>query len=167
MTKQEEKTHWKKQFNYNYLGAYSIPEGKDVVVTIKEWKKEMVVEAGTGAKKECLVCYFTDADKPMILNKTNCKIIEKLYGSPYLEDWGGKKITLFAQSVKAYGEYTDALRIRDTKPYEELDNNETLVKMALCENLAELQKFYHSLPKPMQANKGVLALKDKLKKTLK
>ena len=29
-------THWKTQFNYDYLGAYSLPDGKDIILTIRE-----------------------------------------------------------------------------------------------------------------------------------
>ena len=42
-------THWKTQFNYDYLGAYSLPDGKDIILTIRETKKEQVV--GASGKK--------------------------------------------------------------------------------------------------------------------
>lgn len=32
-------THWKTQFNYPYLGAHSLPEGKDLILTIREMKR--------------------------------------------------------------------------------------------------------------------------------
>ena len=47
-------THWKTQFNYDYLGAYSLPDGKDIILTIRETKKEQVVGA-SGKKEECFV----------------------------------------------------------------------------------------------------------------
>jgi hypothetical protein len=53
----------------------------------------------------------------MILNKTNCKIIEKVYKTPYTEEWGGKKIKIYAQSgVRAFGDIVDALRIKQENP---------------------------------------------------
>jgi len=108
------KTHWKKQFNYDYLGAYSLAPGKDMILTIKETKKEMVTGTN-GQKDQCFVCYFEEDQKPMILNKTNCKQIEALY-SPFVEDWPGNKIQLFAKKVKAFGDETEALRIRNKYP---------------------------------------------------
>jgi len=110
------KTHWKKKFNYDYLGTYSLPNGEDIVGTIKELKDEEVT--GTGGQKEtCLVCYFTDLDKPMILNRTNCGSIAKIYGSPYIEDWVGNRVQIYAkEGVKAFGTTTDALRIREFIP---------------------------------------------------
>ena len=56
----------------------------------------------------------------MILNRTNCKIISKLYDSPYIEDWAGKQITIYASTTKLAGEVVECLRVRPvvvaTKP---------------------------------------------------
>jgi hypothetical protein len=116
---ENEKTHWKKHFNYNYLGSYSLADGKEVTLTMAGTKKELIT-GNMGKKEEAFVCYFKEkADwiKPMILNKTNCKIIAKLYNSPYIEDWVGKQITVFIQKgVQAFGETVDALRIKKEKP---------------------------------------------------
>lgn len=116
---QEEKTHWKKNFNYNYLGSYSLNEGQQVTLTIVEVKKELVT-SGTGQQEECTVAYFKEAvngeKKPMILNKTNCKVIEKLYKTPYIEEWKGKRVTIYTENVKAFGEYVDALRVKASVP---------------------------------------------------
>ena len=115
-----EKTHWKKQFNYDYLGSYSLPAGKDVVLTIRSTRKEQVIGA-SGKKEECFVCDFIEqgtADwiKPMILNRTNCKAITKLYNTPYIEEWSGRKIQIGIASVNAFGDTVDALRIRNIDP---------------------------------------------------
>ncbi len=42
------------------------------------------------------------------------KILTRLLKSPYIEDWVGKSIIITVKSIKAFGEYVDALRI-DTK----------------------------------------------------
>lgn len=116
---ENEKTHWKKNFNYNYLGSYSLVDGNEVTLTMSGTKKEQIT-GNMGKKEEAFVCYFREkADwiKPMILNKTNCKTIAKLYDSPYIEDWIGKQITIFIQKgVQAFGETVDALRIKKEKP---------------------------------------------------
>lgn len=113
------KTHWKKQFNYDYLGSYSLPEGDPVILTMAATKKELIIGT-SGKKEEAFVCYFKeklDWVKPMILNRTNCKTIEKIYGTPYVEDWTGKQITIYIQSgVRAFGDVVDALRIKKEKP---------------------------------------------------
>ena len=110
------KQHWKKLHNYSYLGAYSLPVGQDMILTMKELKPEEIT-GPNGKKENGFVCHFAEAGiKPMILNKTNCKIIEKIYGTPFIEDWIGNKIQLFVTSVSAFGITTDALRIRPLIP---------------------------------------------------
>lgn len=111
----EHLTHWKNQFNYDYLGAYSLPDGKDVILTLKETKKEMVTGAN-GQKSECFVAYFHENAKPMILNKTNCKTIEKLFNTPNIEEWVNKQIQIGSTRINAFGEMTDCLRVRPFAP---------------------------------------------------
>jgi hypothetical protein len=52
----------------------------------------------------------------MILNATNQKTMTKLFGSPFIEDWAGQKMTLYVARIRAFGETVDALRVRETKP---------------------------------------------------
>ena len=108
-------THWKKLTNPSYLGAYSLDDGKDIVLTIREARQEGVV-GSDGKKEECIVCYWQENEKPMILNVTNCKVIAKLAGSPYIEKWPGTAVQIGTEKVRAFGTVTDALRIRDVKP---------------------------------------------------
>ena len=111
----EHLTHWKNQFNYDYLGAYSLPDGKDIILTLKETKKEMVT-GSNGQKSECFVAYFHENAKPMILNKTNCKTIEKLFNTPIIEEWVNKQIQIGSTRINAFGEMTDCLRVRPFAP---------------------------------------------------
>lgn len=109
------KTHWKKLSNPNFLGAYSLEDGKDLVLTIKTVRQEEVMGAD-GKKEDCIVCYFSDADKPMILNSTNAKMIQKLLGTPFIEEWSGHKIQIGSEKVKAFGDVVEALRVRKFLP---------------------------------------------------
>lgn len=109
------KTNWKKLTNPNYLGAYSIEDGKDLVLTIDYVRQESVIGAD-GKKDDCIVCHWKENQKPMILNSTNCKMIAKLVGSPYIEDWSGKKIQIGTEKVKAFGDIVEALRVRKQLP---------------------------------------------------
>jgi len=110
------KGHWKKQFNYDYLGSYSLDGKKEAVVTITKLDNDKVT-GQQGRKEDCFVVYFKEFDKPMILNRTNAKAIEKVAGSGLVQDWQGTQVTLYVEKgVKAFGEVVDALRIRDKKP---------------------------------------------------
>lgn len=108
-------THWRKLINPDYLGSYSLDPGKDIVLTIKNVKTEMVT-GPDNRKEECIVATFVENSKPMILNNTNCKTISKMYKTPYIENWSGRKIQIYSESVKAFGEIVDALRIRPRIP---------------------------------------------------
>jgi hypothetical protein len=108
------KTHWKKTMNPNYLGAYALEPNEDLVVEITEVKTESVMNAD-GRNEECLVAHLKD-QKPLIVNKTNAKVIAKVAGSNYIEDWKGKQIALYISNVKAFGELVEAIRVRTVPP---------------------------------------------------
>lgn len=119
-------THWKKLTNPNYIGAYSMPsDGSSIILTIDKVVREMVI--GTeGKKEECTVAYFKEPSKPMILNKTNCKVIEKLHKTPFIEKWAGRRIEIVVKQVKAFGDVTDALRVvQKVPPLPELKDGTT------------------------------------------
>lgn len=110
-----EQTHWKKLTNPDYLGAYSFNSGEEKILTIKQVKTELVTGAD-GKKEQCTVARFKENEKPMILNRTNCKAIQKIYKTPFIEQWSDKKIQIYVAEVKAFGEVVDALRIKPIKP---------------------------------------------------
>ena len=108
------KTHWRKLKDTNYLGSWDVVD-KDLILTIKniETKK---VSTPDGKTEELPVMTFTEDYKPMILNATNFKNIAKAHGSNFIEDWIGKKISIYITSVKAFGSVVDALRIKPAAP---------------------------------------------------
>lgn len=109
------KTHWKKLENPDYLGAYSLESGKDLIVTVESVKRELVTGQG-GKKEECTIAHLK-GQKPFILNRTNMKMIQKIYDTPYIEEWAGKTITLYVAKIKAFGEdNVECLRIRPAAP---------------------------------------------------
>ncbi len=64
-----------------------------------------------GAPEHKPAINFSEVEKGLILNKTNWKTIEKLYGAES-DDWVGEKITLFATEVDFRGETVMAIRVR-------------------------------------------------------
>jgi hypothetical protein len=103
------KTHYKRLMNPDYIGAYALNEGEDLTVVISHVAREIITGTG-GKKEECTVAHLKN-QKPFILNSTNQKSIAKLYG-PFIEDWAGKPITLFASTTKLAGDTVECLRIR-------------------------------------------------------
>lgn len=109
------KTHWRKLDNPNYLGAYSLMDGetKELTVTIEKVVVEEV--KNDRGPESCKVAYLK-GQKPMILNTINCRTIERIYETPFIDDWAGKQITLYVAKIKAFGELMDALRVKPVKP---------------------------------------------------
>ena len=118
----ETKTSWKSNVDYTYLGSYSLA-GKvnEVTLTISKVVKEKVTGEG-GKVDNCNILYFKESAKdgvevkPMVCNKTNCKTIQALYNSEFIDDWVGKKITIYVSQVKVGREMKDCLRIRNEVP---------------------------------------------------
>ena len=107
------KTHWKKMTNTNYFGSWDLPEGKDMIVRIIEIRQEMIQNAQGREEKAVAVI---EGQKPLILNTTNMKSIAKALGTPYVEEWAGRKVQLYTEKVAAFGEITEAVRVRDFDP---------------------------------------------------
>jgi hypothetical protein len=166
-------THWKKVRNPDYLGSYAMPpDGSEIILTISKAQKESV--AGTDGKKEdCLVIHFAEPGwKPMILNSTNAKVIQRLAGTPYIERWGGTRVQIYTAKVKAFGDVHDALRIRtfvsESKTADQVPvNGEQIIDACLliesAETLDELKAVYTKLDKVVGLHPEVVAAKDKRK----
>ena len=112
-------THWKKLTNPNYIGSYAFEPGEEKPVTIKTVGPEEV-QNPDGGKESCIVAHFVQPEKPLILNKTNADMISKVWGTPYIEDWAGKKITLKVKKVSAFGDMVDAVRVSKDRPMDDV-----------------------------------------------
>lgn len=113
----ENKTHWKKLHNPDYLGAYALVPGQDLIATL-DYVKNEIVTGPDGRKEECTVAHFKERGiKPMIMNATNCKTVQKIYRTPYIEEWNGRKIQIYIDNnIKLGKEIVEGLRIRPFIP---------------------------------------------------
>lgn len=116
----EQKTHWRSVKPSPYLAAVDL-DGKDMVVTI-ECVHVGEVEGEKGRKDDCRIATLShngkDLGKQLLLNVTNCKALQKLTGSNFLEDWNKQRVTLYVTPTKLKGEVVDGIRIRLTRPPE-------------------------------------------------
>ena len=104
-------------FDKKYLGAWDIPEGRDVVLVIDRCEGSRV-KGTTGEEKKAPVLYFSNTKnkKGMVLNATNAKTLIKLYGK-HVEQWPGKPIAIFASKTDGFGQTDlDCIRIRPEAP---------------------------------------------------
>ena len=114
------KTHWLQTPNKNYLGHWDLPNGNDIIVTIKSAQWEEVKNPIINVSEAKRVIRFEEKDiKPFICNETNAQSILKSTGTKYMEDSIGKKIKLYQSQVKVKGEMVDCLRVKEI-PQEQL-----------------------------------------------
>lgn len=99
--------------NSSYLRAYHL-QGKEVTVEIESAQTEKVKNK-EGKERKMLVLYFAGKSLGLGLCNENIDTIKELYGKT-VKDWFGKRITLFAKKVNAFGEMVEAIRIRPTVP---------------------------------------------------
>lgn len=124
----ENLTPWQATRDVNYLAAVDLRIGADendklvygqVTLTIKEAKMEEVLDVEKDQKKDKLVISFMEPGyKPMVLNTTNKKAIERATGTPFIERWAGKKIKIYVEkgmrmpgTKKSENITVDALRV--------------------------------------------------------
>lgn len=113
----EQLTHWGKTRDVNYLGAWDVQPGQDLILTIAKIGQETVENPAENTKEVKTVIHFAEQGfKPMVLNTTNKKAIATALDTPYIENWVGHPIAIFVKRVKAFGKENDALRVRDKAP---------------------------------------------------
>lgn len=123
----EKLVHWRMLANNSdYIGAYCFQPNEEKIVTITNVKREVVTGAD-GKREECVIVYFKE-EKPLILNSTNGKMIQRVLGSPFIQDWVGKRIVLGVEKVRAFGEVVDAVRVKNKK----VAQTETVQKCSDC-----------------------------------
>ena len=113
---QQNKTHYRKVFDSPYLSAADIVE--PVALTIRCVQVE--ADKTKKTKDKMNPAYFVEREirageplKPMILNATNSKMVAKITGSPFLEDWNGVTVEIYVDHNVRFGRETvEGLRIR-------------------------------------------------------
>jgi hypothetical protein len=91
-------THFRKFYDAKYVGSWDLPD-KDTVVTITKVVGEELTSVGGRTNKKP-VLYMKGTEKGLALNKTNSKAIAGMYGVQ-IEDWIGKRISLYKSTTRA------------------------------------------------------------------
>lgn len=93
-------------FPSKFLKAADL-SGRRVVVTISH----VAIEKFDDGERPCV--FFQGKDKGLVLNKTNFNAIADITGEEDSDDWGGKRITLYATKVDYQGKRVEAIRVDD------------------------------------------------------
>jgi hypothetical protein len=89
-------------------------QGRPVRVTIEDVTIEDV--KGEHGMEKKLVAKFVGKDKGLILNQTNCELLEQIIGSDDYEDWEGHTVVLYPTKTKFGSKTVPCLRIRANTP---------------------------------------------------
>ena len=127
MSEEKRYEHWRNLTDLSHLRAECFAPKEKKVLTIKTVVREKVT-SNNGTIEEKPVAYFEENILPMVLNVTNCKMIEKIYGTGNIYDWIGKKIQVIATKTKVAGESVACLRIENVIP----TTNEPKYYCAVC-----------------------------------
>lgn len=104
-------TNWRTIAN-ELLGSWDVPN--PITVQIEKVERTEIFNTQLRDKKTVVVVEFAGNLKPMVLNKTNLSMIESILGTPIIEKWVGKKITIATEKVRIKGKMEPALRVQKT-----------------------------------------------------
>lgn len=106
--------HYKRMYDdKEFLYAFDL-DGRDVTLQIERVQAgEVSGEQGRKSKKP--IVKFTGKDKKLAVNKTNGKIIAKLYGTN-TDDWINQWVTLYPTTTAFGGDTVECIRVRPNRP---------------------------------------------------
>ena len=90
-------TDYRSLYDKDFIGSWDIKD-KDVTVTITRVVGGSLTGLG-GRKSKKPVIYMKGTEKGFAVNATNGKAIAAMYGN-HVEDWVGKRITLYKSSTR-------------------------------------------------------------------
>ncbi len=86
--------------------------GKGVLVTITSVSQENVAQEGQAEELRWAV-FFTETDKPMVLNSTNAQIIAQIVKDEETDHWAGHKVVLYDDPTVSFGgKLVGGIRVR-------------------------------------------------------
>ena len=93
-----------------YLKQSDFPS--PLIVTVKKIGKVNIAKEGDTPEHKWAV-RFEEFAKPMLLNSTNIKLLEKACGSDDTDDWIGKEVIVYTdESIAFGGQVVGGLRVR-------------------------------------------------------
>lgn len=130
-----EKVHWKKVVSDPvYIGEADFEPGEEKVLTIASINAKETIVTNEGKSTKAVV-HWVENEKSMILNVARAKAIQKATGSPWMDDWIGKKVQLYIDNkVKAFGEIVSAVRVRPYAPKVQQKQEVKSDAELICEN---------------------------------
>ena len=108
--------HYMKLLNPEFLGSWDFNEKERKILTIKDVDMREVYSQEKKGKEGKPILIFSENVKPMILSKVNSKSIASALNSTVVSDWIGKKIEVYTNWEKHFGQHSFVLRVKSTAP---------------------------------------------------
>lgn len=158
-----EKVHWKKVVSDPvYIGEADFEPGEEKVLTIASVNTKETIVTNEGKSTKAVV-HWVEKEKSMILNVARAKAIQKVTGTPYMDEWVGKKVQLYIDNkVKAFGEIVSAVRVRPFAPRVQQKQEVKPDADLICENCGKVIKAAYG----MSAEQVAASTKAKYSKTI-
>lgn len=97
-----------------FLEAEDLPEDRDIAITIEGVRMSTKNDKGKdGRPMDKPIVKIQGKSKEWVLNKTNARIIRRLYGNE-MDNWEGQKITIHRTTCNAFGDpHTPCIRVKE------------------------------------------------------
>ena len=157
-------THWRKVMNTTYLNGDEIKKG-DTIVTIAGWKEEMIYSQRDKQKEPQVTMYFKELTKPMIMTNRKAKQISTALDTPIMEDWIGKKITMYPVKERHFGEEFEVITFKKAVIKKEVFNSSHPKWDAACKAIKDGNSSVEAIEKHYSLTEAVKTQLNKLTET--
>ena len=143
-------TIWRDWIPANYFTKDYMEEGEDRQLTIKGVKREKVADPMNRKNTtDEMVVHFEEDVPPMIFNVTNSRTVQKLTGTPKVNEWSGARILVYYDpTIKVGGVAKGGLRIRPYPPEPEKEP-----ETAICHDCGQTVPDYQGVSGAVIASK--------------
>lgn len=133
------KDNWIKIIDPNYINAEMIgPVGSEAVVTIEDIDEKEAFNPRTNKAEKVMALICPEFKPAMVrLNKTNRKMLFRLFGNKDPKECIGEKIVLYVENVSVGGNMTTGIRIKEYAGFKCEECGQT-IKMAAGKQPSEL-----------------------------
>lgn len=109
---------YRTMFDLEFIAGFELGQ-REATFTIESVSGQKI-KGAEGKENKRPVVVFTEKRRDgqpikLVVNKTNGRTIADLYGND-TKNWVGRRVTLFAMQVKAFGKTDLAVRVRPTRP---------------------------------------------------
>jgi hypothetical protein len=161
----QQKTHYKSFFNSTFLNDGDFDTERDTVCVVS---KVIQVEDETRDGKQVFNAIMLEGySKPMKAPNEVLKALKKALGSPFVEDWQGKHISIYIlKGLRAFGAVHDVPRVRPVAPRINIDIEPAKAQLNACKTVDALRDAFKTLAPEIRKHPQIVKLGKELSEGL-